>query len=136
MYVSTPSLYWRHKSKSKHMLLFFPPQPIIYFVFVIVFFSFQKFLYHHYKVATKLEIRKLWEIRVTVKEIRKKLGNFTKFFEKLKFLTLKKFKGNITFIVRQRMWSIWHYKCFEIFDWPLGRKNFTNWPIKKCSKHL
>jgi len=25
-----------------------------------------------------------------------------------------------------------HYECFEAFDWSIGWKNFTNWPIKKC----
>jgi len=24
------------------------------------------------------------------------------------------------------------YECFEAFDWPIGWKNFINWPIKEC----
>jgi len=24
------------------------------------------------------------------------------------------------------------YKCFEVFDWPIKRKNFTNSSIKEC----
>jgi len=30
-----------------------------------------------------------------------------------------------------RLWSKFRYKCFEAFDGPIRRKNFTNWPIKK-----
>jgi len=35
-----------------------------------------------------------------------------------------------------KIWSLWmqsktHYKCFEAFDWPIRKKNFTNWSIKE-----
>jgi len=35
-------------------------------------------------------------------------------------------------ITRPWLRSKTHYKCFEAF--PIRRKNFTSWPIKKCFK--
>jgi len=74
------------------MLLFFPPQPIVYFVFVIVFFFYFR---SSFIVITRLPQNWRSENYKKLKrvgKIRKKLGNFTKFSGKLKFLTLKKFK--------------------------------------------
>jgi len=33
-----------------------------------------------------------------------------------------------------RLRSKFPYKCFQAFDWPIRKKNFTNRPIKNCFK--